>query len=110
MESAALTVTPLAGGADELRALARSRPLLLVFAHRDCPTSALALRHLRAAGSAEPELVIVAEEPPQEAARLMLRAGLRAPVLAQEAPFAASSELGVEAVPTAVLLDPGGAE
>jgi hypothetical protein len=110
MAATALTVTPLAGGADELRARAGTRPVLLVFAHADCPTSALALRHLRAADQAEPELVIVAEEPPQEAARLLLRAGLRAPVLSQEPPYMASAELGVEAVPTAVLLDPGGAE
>ncbi|HET6849666.1 MAG TPA: hypothetical protein VFH74_12450 [Gaiellales bacterium] len=110
MASTALTVTPFTGGAAELRDRARTSAVLLVFAHGDCPTSALALRALSTAEGAGPELVVVAEDSPQDAARLVLRAGLRAPVLAEEPPYAASSELGIEAVPTAVLLEPGGAE
>ena len=110
MGSTALTVSPLTGGADELRARVRGRRVLLVFAHADCPTSALALRQLGAVEAAEPEILVVAEESPEDAARLALRARLRAPVLAQSPPYTASVELGVEAVPTAVLLDRGGIE
>src|SRR3954470_19651095 len=103
MGPTALTVSPLTGGADELRARASGRSVLLVFAHADCPTSALALRHLAGVEVAEPEIVVVAEEAPEDAARVALRARLRAPVMAQPRPYAASAELGVEAVPTAVL-------
>lgn len=110
MASTALSVTALSGGAAEIRARAGTRPVLLVFAHSDCPTSALALRHLATVHAPDPEIVIVAEESPEDAARLLLRARLRAPVFAQSPPYAASAEFGVEAVPTAVLLDPGGGE
>ena len=108
MAATSLTVTPLRGGAVELRALAGDEPVLLVFAHRDCPTSALALRHLADARAGAVRVVVVAEEPPEEAARLALRAGLRAHVLSQEPPYQASRELGVEAVPTGILLDRDG--
>jgi hypothetical protein len=41
---------------------------------------------------------------------LARRAGLRAPVLSERPPYAASRDLGIEAVPTAILVDRGGFE
>src|SRR5207237_2059461 len=76
---------------------------VLVFVHADCPTSLLALRHLAAV---ERGAVVVAEETPEGAVRLARRAGVRLPVVAQDAPYELSREHGIEAVPTAVL--PGG--
>jgi hypothetical protein len=110
MAQATLTVSSLDDGPLELGALAGGEPVLVVFAHADCPTSALALRHLAAAGDGAPRLVVVAEEPPEEAARLARRAGLRAQVAAQSPPYRTSLENGIESVPTAILLEPGGAE
>ena len=83
-------------------------PTLLVFVHSDCPTSALALRHLAAAEGAPTRAVIVAEEPPEEAARLARRTGIRSAVLSQEPPYELSRAHAVEAVPTAVVVDGGG--
>lgn len=97
---------PLAGGDPvSLATLVAEGPRLLVFAHADCPTSHLALRHLAALENGPVKPVLVAEEPPEQAARMARRSGIRFPVLAQEAPFSVSEELGIEAVPTAVLVD-----
>ena len=82
---------------------------LLVFAHGDCPTSGLALRRLAAAAGGRP-LVLVAEGAREDAARLALRHGVRFRTVAQPPPYAVSRELGVEAVPTAVLVDAAGEE
>jgi AhpC/TSA family protein len=89
--------------------LARERPVVLVFAHGDCPTSTLTLRRLAAvAEQAEVALVCVAEEPLAAAGRLARSTGVRFPVLAEPAPFAVSRAYGVETVPTALRIDPGG--
>jgi hypothetical protein len=97
---------PLAGGDPvSLATLVAEGPRLLVFAHADCPTSHLALRHLATLENGPVKPVLVAEEPPEQAARMARRSGIRFPVLAQEAPFSVSEELGIEAVPTAVLVD-----
>lgn len=90
----------------ELRARGR---VLLVFAHADCPTSALALRRLaqlpRQPGT---ELVCVAEESPEAAARLARRTGVDFTVLAESPPYEVSRAFGAETVPTAVLVEPDG--
>jgi hypothetical protein len=97
---------PLVGGRPvTLAALVEEGPRLLVFAHADCPTSHLALRHLAAIDDGPVLPVLIAEEPPERAARMARRSGIRFPVLAQEAPFRVSAQFGVEAVPTAVLVD-----
>ena len=54
-------------------------------------------------------LVCVAEEPPEEAARLARRTGIRFPVLAEAPPFELSRALDVRTVPTAVVLRRDGA-
>ena len=101
---------PLVGGDPvSLASLVEDGPRLLVFAHADCPTSHLALRHLAALDDGGVAPVLIAEEPPERAARMARRSGIRFAVLAQEAPFRVSADFGVEAVPTAVLVDTSGA-
>jgi len=97
---------PLVGGEPvSLTTLVEQGPRLLVFAHADCPTSHLALRHLAKLDAGPVKPVLIAEEPPEGAARMARRSGVRFPVLAQEAPFPVSDQFGIEAVPTAVLVD-----
>src|SRR2546423_11181279 len=97
------------GGAyrlDEL--LAGHESVLLLFAHSECPTSRLALERLGPLGPALTahgvRLVCVVQEPLETAARLARQYGVRAPVLAERPPYEAAPALGVEAVPTAILL------
>ena len=73
---------------------------VLVFVHADCPTSVLALRHLAAV---EGGAVVVAEETPENAARLARRAGVRLPVIAQPPPYELSRRYAIDAVPTAIV-------
>ena len=94
----------------EIATLTGEGPVLLVFAHADCPTSALALRHLAGAEPGAVRVVVAAEERADDAARMLRRAGLEAPAVAQERPYALSRGLGVEAVPTAVVITPGGGQ
>lgn len=86
--------------------------VLLLFVHADCPTSLLALERLGAlAGALERKgmpLAVIAEEPPDAAARLLRGSRGRITMLAQAEPFDVSRAYGVEAVPTAVLVGPGG--
>jgi hypothetical protein len=113
MPADAALASPLAqvgGEPVELAAVIARGPVLLVFAHGDCPTSALALRHLAAAADGPVPAVIVAEERVEDAARMARRAGLRGTVLAQPPPFEASRRFAVESVPTAVLVGPDGGE
>ena len=91
-------------GHDEL--LARGRVTLL-FAHADCPTSVLALRRLGAARADGAALVCVAQETPEAAARLARRTGVAFTVLAEDSPYPVSRAHGVDAVPTAVVLERG---
>ena len=107
--TAQFTLPVVGGDPVSLSTLVEHGPRLLVFAHADCPTSHLALRHLAAVEAGPVQPVLVAEEPPERAARMARRSGIRFPVLAQEAPFSVSEQFGVEAVPTAVLVDTSGA-
>jgi hypothetical protein len=104
-DPAQFTLPVVGGDPVSLATLVRDGPRLLVFAHADCPTSHLALRHLAALDGGPVQPVLIAEEAPERAARMARRSGIRFPVLAQEAPFAVSEQFGVEAVPTAVLVD-----
>jgi peroxiredoxin len=95
----------VAGDPVALESLLAEGPVVLVFVHADCPTSALTLRHLAAVADGRPAVVGVAEESLEGAARLARRTGARFKLLAQDAPYELSRAYGVEAVPTAVLLD-----
>lgn len=86
--------------------------VLLLFVHADCPTSLLALERLGALAAAletsGTPLAVIAEEPPDAAARLLRGSHRRITMLAQAEPFDVSQAYGVESVPTAVLVGPGG--
>ena len=92
--------------------VAAGRPAVLVFVAEECPTSTMALRRLApvAARLAEDGVAVAAvfEDPLDVAARVARRAGWRAPVLAEPAPYATSRAYGLVALPTAVLVDPAG--
>jgi hypothetical protein len=66
----------------------------------------LALRRLAAVGSAD--VVCVAQERPEVAARLARRAGFEETVLVDPPPYEVSRSFGVETVPTAVRIDVDG--
>lgn len=111
MASAAprFTLERIDGDPLSLDALTAGGPVVLVFAHADCPTSALALRRLAGLGQgpAGVALACVAEETPEAASRLARRTGIRFPVLAEPAPFEVSRAYEIATVPTAVRIEPG---
>ena len=102
------TLERIDGDPVSLDALTEHGPVVLVFAHGDCPTSTLALRRL--APLAVPPgvtLACVAEETPEAAARLARRTGIRFPVLSEPPPFDVSRAYEIETVPTAVRIEQG---
>jgi hypothetical protein len=99
------TLPRIDGGPVSLSELFAERPRVLLFVHADCPTSTLALRRLAASGG---DVVCVAEETPEAAARLARRTGFAGTVLAEPEPYELSRRLGIETVPTAVLVDGDG--
>ena len=102
------TLEQIDSGPVSLETLSARGPVVLVFAHGDCPTSTLTLRRLAALDdNPEVRLACIAEETPSGAARLARRTGIRFPMLAEEAPFEVSQAYGIETVPTAVRIDPG---
>lgn len=105
----AFTLERIDGDPLSLDAMTADGPVVLVFAHADCPTSTLALRRLAELepGQAGVALACVAEETPEAAGRLARRTGIRFPVLAEPAPFDVSRAYGITTVPTAVRIEPG---
>ena len=102
------TLEQIDSGPVSLETLSDRGPVVLVFAHADCPTSTLTLRRLAALGdNPGVRLACIAEETPSGAARLARRTGIRFPMLAEESPFEVSRAYGIETVPTAVRIDPG---
>jgi hypothetical protein len=103
----ALTLPRIDGAPVALDELTARERVALLFAHADCPTSLLALRRLATARLDERALVCIAQEPPEAAARLARTAGFGFTVLAEDAPYEVSRTHGVDAVPTAVVLERG---
>ena len=101
------TLPRIDGPPVSLRDLLQPGPVVLVFAHADCPTSALALGRLAGLGDSA-HVACVYEDPPETAARLARRAGLPFTVLAEPAPYDVSRSFGVETVPTAIRVDQTG--
>jgi hypothetical protein len=89
---------------DELRG---TEPFLVVFAERDCPTSAAVLRAL---AESEARMVVVSEGRREAARDLAQSTGVPGPVLVEDAPYAVSESYGLATVPTLVLVDPSGEE
>src|SRR5438093_1499212 len=101
------TLPRIDGPPVSLDELLQDRPLVLVFAHADCPTSALTLRQLARVEHGS-RLVYVFEEAPENAARLARRTGVASTVLAETPPYEVSRAYAVETVPTAIRLDDEG--
>ena len=99
------------GGPVRLADSGGDKRALLLFVHEDCPTSMLALDRLASVEGeldrAGVRLVVVAQDPPEVAARLARRHRV-ATMLAEPPPYEAASAYGVDAVPTAILLAPDG--
>jgi peroxiredoxin len=100
----AFTLPRIDGPPVSLADLLEGGPQVLVFAHGDCPTSALALRRLAEIGDGA-NVTCIFEEPPETAARLARRAGLPFTVLSEPMPYDVSRAFGVETVPTAIRID-----
>src|SRR5215210_7873619 len=96
-------------GLAELRA---HGPVVLIFVSEECPTCALTLRRLaplaNALRDAGVTLAAIFEDPAEVAARTARATGFAATVLAEPAPYEVSRAYGLEALPTAVLVDSGG--
>ena len=101
------TLPRVDGDPVSLTELLADGPVVLVFAHADCPTSALTLRRLGELDGAA-RIVCIAEEHPEEAARLARRTHFSHPMLAQQEPYEVSQAFGAATVPTAVRVEPGG--
>ncbi len=101
------TLPRIDGPPASLDELLQDGPLILVFAHADCPTSSMTLRRLAGLDDAA-RIVYVFEETPEDAARLARRTGVRSTVLAESAPYDVSRAFAVETVPTAIRIDDGG--
>jgi AhpC/TSA family protein len=102
------TLPTIAGPPLALHDVLAEGPVVLVFGHADCPTSILALRRVAAAG-ATARVVGVLEDSPEDAARVARTTGFSYPVLAQPEPYEVSRAYAIETVPTALLVQPGGA-
>src|SRR6266550_2493514 len=87
------TLPRVDGDPVSLTELLADGPVVFVFAHADCPTSALTLRRLGELDGAA-RIVCIAEEHPEEAARLARRTHFSHPMLAQQEPYEVSQALG----------------
>ena len=102
------------GGPVRLSDVVQSGPdaVLLLFVHAECPTAALTMqrlgRHAQALEHRGVRLLCVAEETPEDAARLARRHGVSATVVVQQDPYEASAAFGVDTVPTAILIGRNG--
>src|SRR6478672_2778552 len=102
------TLPRIDGPPASLQELLQAGPLVLVFAHSDCPTSTLTLRRLAALNGVGARTVFVFEETPENAARLARRTGVATTILAETPPYDVSRDFGVETVPTAIRIDDDG--
>ena len=100
-------------GPVSLTELRSGRPAVLVFVAEECPTCTLALRRLAPLAARLQEagvaLAAVFEDPPEVAARVARTTGFAATALAEPAPYDVSRAYELEALPTTVLVDRGGA-
>jgi hypothetical protein len=86
-------------------------PALIVIGHRDCATSRLALPFVDRIYQRRPAgafVVSVLQDEPAAARALMADLGLTLPVLLEPDPYPLSSELGLRAAPTLILVGADG--
>ena len=100
------TLPRVDGDPVSLRDLLADGPVVLLFAHADCPTSVLTLRRLAQLDGGV-RIVCIAEERAEEAARLARRTAFSHPVLAEHEPYEVSRAFGAATVPTAVRVEEG---
>ena len=97
-----------------LHQLTERGPALLLFVSEECPTSLLTLRRLGpvvpALAGAGVGVAAIFADPLDLAARTARRGGFPATVLSEPTPYEVSRAYGLDTVPTAVLVDTGGAE
>jgi hypothetical protein len=104
----AMSLPDLDGVPCPLEAAWSGRPALVAIGHSDCGTSRLTLPYLDriAARAPEPSVVLVLQDTAAEARRAMR--GLALPVLVEPEPYPLAQALGLQTVPTLVLVETSG--
>jgi len=107
----ALSLPDLGGGMRSLSGDWAQGGALFVAAHGECPTSRLTLPfvdriyHRRGAGRS---VVAILQEEPESARALAAELGLSLPIVLDREPYTAGEQLGLETVPTLILVDGAG--
>ena len=106
------TLPDIRGGLRCLADFLSVLPVWLIVVKSSCPTcrmvAPLAERAYRASAGVPYSVVLIAQDPPDEARNFAGGLGLTMPVLAEEAPWPVSRALGLSFVPTFFVIDPGG--
>jgi peroxiredoxin len=102
------------GASVALSELHENGPALVLFVSEECPTCTLTLRRLAPVvpklTDAGLQVAAVFEDPLEVAARVARRTGFPGLVLSEPPPYEVSRAYGLESLPTAVLVDPAGAQ
>lgn len=110
--AAPFELSSVSGGVVSLDDLTAAGSAVVLFVSEDCPTCAMALRRLsgtaQVLAAAGVQVAAVFEDPVEVAARTARRAGFRATVLSEPAPYDVSAAYGLQSVPTTVLIDSAG--
>ena len=102
----------VSGGLISLGDLTAAGSAVVLFVSEECPTCAMTLRRLsgtaQALAQGGVQVAAVFEDPLEVAARTARRAGFRATVLSEPAPYEVSAAYELQSVPTTLLVDPAG--
>ena len=102
----------VSGGVVSLGDLTAAGSAVVLFVAEECPTCAMTLRRLSGTADALAEagvqVAAVFEDPLDVAARTARRAGFRATVLSEPAPYEVSAAYELQSVPTTLLVDSAG--
>jgi hypothetical protein len=99
----------LGGGRVRLSEAWEAAPGLLAVGHADCETTRLALPFVERLHRRRPGAVLAVLQEPEAGARALVdELGLELPVALDEDPYPVCSSLGVEVVPTLILVAAGG--
>jgi hypothetical protein len=107
----ALSLPDLAGGMRSLSGDWAQGTALFIVAHGECPTSRLTLPfvdRLHQRRGAGRSVVAILQEEPESARSLAADLGLSLPIVLDREPYSAGEQLGLETVPTLVLVDGSG--
>ncbi len=106
-----LVLFDLAGGRLELASLWARGEALVVLGHRDCKTTRQTLPYverLHRRGSAQGRVLLVLQDEPEAARELAGELNLTLPVACEPEPYPLSQALGLEIVPSLLLLSRDG--